>query len=118
MGTQAEMLNLQRVLKERLPGRLTTCVLRSPRYSGYLCEVAPAGVSKWSAVRRLAADWGIGDESICAVGDDVNDLAMVRDAGLGVAMGNAVAEVKAVADRIAPAQDADGLVEVVRWLLG
>ena len=82
-----------------------------------MCELAPAGVTKWSAVRRLASQWGIADSEICAVGDDVNDIPMIRSAGLGVAMGNAVPEVKAAADRIAPTHDNDGLVEVVAWLL-
>ena len=92
-------------------------MLRSPRYNGYMCEVAPAGVTKWSAVLRLAAEWQIDEASICAVGDDVNDLLMIQAAGLGVAMGNAIPEVKAAADRIAPSQDDDGLVQVVEWLL-
>ena len=91
-------------------------MLRSPRYRGFMCELAPAGVTKWSAVRRLASEWGIADGEICAVGDDVNDIPMIRSAGLGVAMGNAVPEVKAAADRIAPTHDNDGLVEVVAWL--
>jgi hydroxymethylpyrimidine pyrophosphatase-like HAD family hydrolase len=82
-----------------------------------MCEWAPAGVTKWSAIRRLAAEWRIPDEAICAVGDDVNDVPMIRAAGLGVAMGNAQGPVKAAADRIAPAQHEDGLAEVVRWLL-
>ena len=117
MGTRDEMLELDRILCRRLPDKLSTHVLRSPRYTGFMCEFAPAGVTKWSAVRRLAAGWGIPDEAICAVGDDVNDVAMIRAAGLGVAMGNALPEVKEAADRIAPSQADDGLVEVVDWLL-
>jgi Cof subfamily protein (haloacid dehalogenase superfamily) len=117
MGTREEMLQLDRTLHRRLPEQLSTHVLRSPRYRGFMCEYAPAGVTKWSAVRRLAAGWGISDEAICAVGDDVNDVAMIRAAGLGVAMGNALPEVKQAADRIAPSQADDGLVEVVDWLL-
>jgi hydroxymethylpyrimidine pyrophosphatase-like HAD family hydrolase len=74
-------------------------------------------VTKWSAIQRLAKSWGIEDSEICAVGDDVNDLQMIRAAGLGVAMGNAQPAVKAVADRIAPTHDEDGLAEVVGWLL-
>jgi hydroxymethylpyrimidine pyrophosphatase-like HAD family hydrolase len=99
MGTREEMLELDRTLHRRLPKQLSTHVLRSPRYT------------------RLAAGWGIPDEAICAVGDDVNDVAMIRAAGLGVAMGNALPEVKEAADRIAPSQADDGLVEVVDWLL-
>jgi Cof subfamily protein (haloacid dehalogenase superfamily) len=116
MGTYDEMLALQRQLQAALPGQITTNVLRSPRYRGFMCELVPAGVTKWSAVRRLASQWDIADAEICAVGDDVNDIPMIRAAGLGVAMGNAVPEVKAAADRIAPTHDHDGLVEVVAWL--
>lgn len=117
MGSKAEMLRLEREVHRRMPEKLSTHVLRSPRYTGFMCELSPAGVTKWSAIRRLAAGWGIGEESICAVGDDVNDVPMIRAAGLGVAMGNALPEVKAAADRIAPAQAEDGLVQVVTWLL-
>jgi Cof subfamily protein (haloacid dehalogenase superfamily) len=117
MGTREQMADLDEALHRRMPGRLHTHVLRSPRYIGFMCEMAPAGVTKWSAVQRLAAGWGIGVEEICAVGDDVNDIPMIRAAGLGVAMGNALPEVKAAADRIAPSLDDNGLVAVVKWLL-
>ncbi|HUT13150.1 MAG TPA: Cof-type HAD-IIB family hydrolase [Thermoguttaceae bacterium] len=118
MGTKAQMLDLEHELQRGFPGRLYTHVLRSPRYTGFMCELAPAGVTKWSAIRRLAAEWEIDVSSICTVGDDVNDIPMILAAGLGVAMGNALPEVKAAADRIARGHDEDGLVQVVEWLLG
>jgi len=117
MGTREQMLSLEQEVHRQMPGRLCTHVLRSPRYTGFLCELAPAGTTKWSAIRRLAAEWGIEEAAICAVGDDVNDIPMIRAAGLGVAMGNALPEVKAAADRIAPTHDENGLVRVVEWLL-
>jgi len=117
MGTKDQMLILEQILHGKLSGRLSTHVLRSPRYRGFLVEITPAGVSKWSGVRRLAESWGIEEASICAVGDDVNDIPMIRAAGLGVAMGNALAEVKAAADIVAPTHDENGLVQVVQWLL-
>ncbi len=116
IGCQAEMLDLERNLHATMPGRVNTHVLRSPKYRGFMCELAPAGVTKWSAIHRLASDLGIAVEAVCAVGDDVNDIPMIRAAGLGVAMGNALPEVKAAADRIAPGHDDDGLVDVVDWL--
>ena len=118
MGTRPQMLELEHRLQQHVPGELYTHVLRSPRYFGFMCEVAPLGVDKWSAIRRLAAGWEIPDAAICTVGDDVNDVPMIEAAGLGIAMGNAVPEVKAAADRIAPIHDEDGLVRVVEWLLG
>ncbi|GAB6165538.1 Cof-type HAD-IIB family hydrolase [Thermostilla marina] len=117
MGTRDEMLALQDQLQRTFPGALSTHVLRSPRYTGYFCEIAPGGVTKWSGIRKLAAGKGIPDEAVCAVGDDVNDIPMIRAAGLGVAMGNALPEVQAVADRIAPGHDEDGLSTVVDWIL-
>lgn len=117
MGDRPQMCALAADLEWALDPYLYVHVLRSPRYNGHMCEIAPHGVSKWSGVRQLAHQWGIADEEICAVGDDVNDIPMIVGAGLGVAMGNALDEVKAAADRIAPCHDSDGLVEVVNWLL-
>lgn len=117
MGARGEMLALEAQLQAALPGELYTHVLRSPKYSGYMCEIAPSGVTKWSSIVRLAESWDIARDEICAVGDDVNDIPMIEGAGLGVAMGNAQPEVKAVADRIAPANHQDGLVAVVDWVL-
>ncbi len=116
-GTREQMLELESVLKGTFNGQLSTHVLRSPRYRGYLAEIMPADVSKWTAIRRLAHCWNIDESEICAVGDDVNDLDMIRAAGLGIAMGNAVAEVKTAADRIAPTHDEEGLVQVVEWII-
>lgn len=117
MGSRDQMLALHELLTARLPGALYTHVLRSPRYRGYMCEIAPQGVTKWAGVLRLAEGWGIRPDEICAAGDDVNDIPMIAAAGLGIAMGNAQAEVKAAAARIAPSHDEDGLVQVVDWLL-
>jgi len=117
MGNRREMVDLHEALQTALPDRLYTHVIRSPRYQGFMCEIAPAGATKWSGIRHVADLWNIADEEICAVGDDVNDLPMLIGSGLGIAMGNAVDELKAAADRIAPANDADGLAEVIRWIL-
>lgn len=116
-GTREEMLALHDELQHELPGLLYTHVLRSPRYIGYMCEIAPIGVTKWSGIRHVAAEWGISAAEMCAVGDDVNDIPMIEAAGIGIAMGNAQPEVKAAADYIAPTHDEDGLAAVVEWLL-
>lgn len=118
VGSRSEMLDLAETLDADSPGALAIHVLRSPRYTGYMCEIAPVGVDKWTAVESLAKSWDISHDEICAIGDDVNDVGMIRSAGLGVAMGNAVDAVIAVADRVAPSNDEDGVVEVSRWILG
>jgi 5-amino-6-(5-phospho-D-ribitylamino)uracil phosphatase len=117
VGTLEQMQELEAAIQREMPGKLHTHVLHPPRYAGFFIEISPAGVTKWSAIQRLAREWGIAEKEICAVGDDVNDIAMIRAAGLGVAMGNAQPSVKAAADRVAPTHDQNGLVAVVEWIL-
>jgi len=118
MGPQRSMLDLERTLHAAFPGQLSTHTIRSPRYLHWMCEIAPADVTKWSAVTLLAREWGIAAAEICAVGDDVNDLPMIEAAGLGIAMGNARPAVLAAADRIVGRHDDGGIVEVADILLG
>ena len=117
MGSQPAMLDLEAALRETWPGRLSLHVIRSPRYRDWMCEIAPAGVTKWTGVVGVATRLGIEPEAICAVGDDVNDLPMIRGAGLGIAMGNATADVLAAADIVVDTHDAGGITEVADRLL-
>ncbi len=117
VGSLEQMREVDAALHRELPGRLDTSVLHPPRYAGFFAEFVPLGVTKWTAVQRLAEAWGIVESEICAVGDDVNDIPMIRAAGLGVAMENAQPSVKEAADRIAPSHDHDGVAQVVEWLL-
>jgi hydroxymethylpyrimidine pyrophosphatase-like HAD family hydrolase len=101
----------------RFPTHLSVHTIRSPRYREWLCEIAPAGVTKWTGVTAMATAWGIGAQEICAVGDDVNDLPMVRAAGLGLAMGNGRPELQAVADQVVGLHDGSGMEDVAELVL-
>jgi hydroxymethylpyrimidine pyrophosphatase-like HAD family hydrolase len=96
---------------------LSLHTIRSPRYREWLCEIAPAGITKWSAVAAIATRLGVTPAEVCAVGDDVNDLPMIRAAGLGVAMGNALPDVQAAADRVVGTHDGSGIADVADLLL-
>ena len=75
--------------------------------------------TKGSGLLTLAAKLGIDRSETMALGDQQNDVTMIEAAGLGVAMGNAVPEVKAVADVETMTQNADGVgVAVEKWVLG
>lgn len=118
MGQHRDMLDLEHSLHARFPGQLSLHTIRSPRYLHWMCEIAPVGVTKWTGIMALAKEWGIRAAEICAVGDDVNDLPMIRGAGIGIAMGNAQPAVLAAADRVVAREDADGIVEVADLLVG
>ena len=68
---------------------------------------------KRNAVTKIAAHYGISLPDIVAFGDDYNDIEMLRDCGIGVAVANAIDEVKAVANFICDTNDNDG---VAKWI--
>ncbi len=80
-------------------------------------EVNPAGVSKATALAVVCRDLGIDPAQVVAMGDSLNDVAMLRFAGLGVAMENAADAVKAVADMVTLHHDADGVAHAIRVAL-
>lgn len=83
------------------------------KYQGYILEIIHPKASKWQALQQLADQEGIAPEQIMAVGDDWNDLEMIRHAGLGIAMGNAPDGVQAVADHVTASNAEDGLAQAL-----
>ena len=117
IGSYEEMCAFERSAHERIDGRIQTFVLRTSRYLGTMCELLRVDASKWIALLHLAELWGIGPHEICAVGDDANDIPMIRHAGLGVAMGHAHADVQIAADMVTGRHDEDGVAMLVDEVL-
>lgn len=80
-------------------------------------DIAAEGTTKASGLERLRAVLKFDSADTLAVGDGRNDIEMLQWAGMGVAMGQAPEEVKAVADAITDAVDDDGLAVVLEELL-
>ena len=81
-------------------------------------ECSAKGVSKASGVRALCRVLGVNMEEVVAVGDADNDLALLKVAGLSVAMGNASDRVKSECDITVADNDSDGCAEAIeRFLL-
>ncbi|MFZ4572983.1 MAG: HAD hydrolase family protein [Phycisphaerales bacterium] len=83
----------------------------------HILELFSADANKWSAIGVLAARWGIDASEIAAIGDEINDLSMISNAGLGIAMANAVPAVKAVAKRSTLAHHEDGVAHAIDQIL-
>ncbi len=88
-----------------------------PNQRVYVLEVFAAGVDKWRGLDWIAHQRGMGPHQVVAIGDEINDVAMLRSAGCGIAMANAVPEAKAVADHVTLAHDQDGVAHAIRQLL-
>ena len=87
------------------------------------CEVSSIeftcpGVDKGTGLASLASKLGLDISQAIAVGDADNDLAMLRAAGLGVAMGNASEEVQSCADEVTQTNDEDGVAQMIERVLG
>ncbi len=90
-------------------------VMISTKYG--LVQVMARTADKAHALRFLTARWGLNMQHVVAFGDDINDVDMVQASGLGVAVENAIPEVKAVADRITLSNDDDGVALILQELL-
>lgn len=102
-------------VKEHLPlakkrfGERVSVTISRPEFLEFFTK----GISKASAIDFIASKYQIKQEEVIAVGDALNDIEMIKYAGLGVAMGNANDEVKSIADYVCKSNDEDGLVEVI-----
>lgn len=72
-------------------------------------DVIPASSGKGTAIARVLAHFGLDASQAMAFGDSLNDLEMLRTVGVGVAMGNAKPQLKAVADDVCGAVSEDGI---------
>ena len=84
--------------------------------AGLLEAVAP-GATKGGALLRLVARLGLTPEQVIAIGDNANDLEMLRCAGTAVAMANATAEVRAAAHFVTASNAAAGVARALDRLL-
>jgi hydroxymethylpyrimidine pyrophosphatase-like HAD family hydrolase len=115
IGTRSEMLDFERSVLT-LGAGVRTFVQRSPRYVGWMCEIVRHDAGKWNALAALAQRWKIAEAEICAVGDDMNDLCMIRNAGLGVAMPHAPDDVRAAAHHVLDSDRPEALATFLRTL--
>jgi len=80
---------------------------------GRLGLIMSRNATKYKATEIVAEHFGISVDETCAFGDDYNDIPMIKGCGIGVAVENALDEVKTVADYICDISDNDG---VAKWI--
>lgn len=78
---------------------------------GKNCDINPKEISKGTGLHAICRLFDIPVEETIAFGDDINDLEIIRDAGIGVAMGDSLPEVAAVADYVTDTCDNFGVIK-------
>ena len=104
-------------LYEQFGERIFCLRIFVPQAQVEVLEIFDPAVNKWEGVSHVARLHGVRPEQIIAIGDDVNDVHMIRHAGLGVAMGNAKPEIKAIAKRVIGANADEGLAAFLEELV-
>lgn len=74
-----------------------------------LGQIMDKDVSKLNAIKYILKDSNIGLDKVVAFGDDFNDIEIIKECGVGVAMGNAVQELKDISDYVTKTNDEDGI---------
>lgn len=95
--------SLMKTLQDKFAGHLVCC-----RSRHNFCEMIHQDVSKWNAIKHLTKQYGIQADEVIAIGDQNNDLSMIQEAGIGVAMGQAPDDVKIHANWVTKSVDEDG----------
>jgi len=105
----------EQIVREAMAGQAIVMAMFQPRYGPdqIALEVHGPTATKWHALNWLLKLWQIRPENVVAIGDDVNDIPMLKGAGLSFAMGNAAPEVKAAARRVTSSIDEDGALEAL-----
>ena len=93
--------------KQLLDDLLDECSITSWNDTGI--DIIPKGGGKAAGIQKYIEEQGFKQEETMAFGDGENDISMLEFAGIGVAMGNAGDEVKAIADYVTDSVDDDGI---------
>ncbi len=117
MGDAGTLKVLHEESRRRLGDGVKNHSLNNKNFQGEILEFLAPGVSKWAALEGVARAEGIHRSEIAAVGDDTNDIEMIRNAGLGIAMGNAVRGAKSASDMIVRSNAEGGVIEAIERVI-
>ena len=98
-------------LADRFPGIIATSAISNN------VEINDVHANKGEALMSLASFLGVPRGETCAFGDGLNDLNMLKDAGLGVAMANSCPEVLEAADAVTLSCDEDGVAAAIEEMI-
>lgn len=95
-----KLKEFRKTIQKKFPKSLHSHITLSLKRIGPLLEISHHEGTKWNTAVDYASAKGIKPSEIIAVGDDSNDIKMLKNAGLGIAMKNAIPQAKKVADLV------------------
>jgi len=104
-------------LQQRFGERVLCQRIFVPQAGVEVLEIFDPAVNKWEGILHVARHHGVEPQQLSAIGDDVNDVPMLSQAGLGVAMGNAREVAKTAAKKIIGSNGEEGLAAFLEELV-
>ena len=80
---------------------------------GYLMQIMNTSATKWNGIKKMLDICNCSPGETAYFGDDQDDIEPIKMCGLGIAVSNGIAEVKAVADYVTESNDADGVAKFI-----
>lgn len=112
MTESGEFEQVWQVFEEKFAGKLDVTSSKDN-----FLELMEPGVNKWEAVKAVAQSYNIAPEEIMCIGDSNNDIKMIENAGIGVAVANAKDSVKDHAKIVTASNNDDGVALVIESIL-
>lgn len=123
MDELPDPFTINKIVMSRPPEELDAIIPKIPasyheKYNIYksqdfILEVLPQNVDKGYSMRLIGDMLGLEKDQIMGIGDQENDLSLVENAGLGVAMGNAIDRVKEAAEYVTKTNDENGVAQAI-----
>jgi Cof subfamily protein (haloacid dehalogenase superfamily) len=115
VGSTADAALLQRceAAMQQAVGTAATAV----RSQSYYLDITPPGYDKGTFVETIAKRQGISTDAVATIGDMQNDLAMFRNSGMSIAMGNATDDVKKIATHVTTSNEDEGFAGAIEMIL-
>lgn len=112
LGPPADMDELGKMLAKQFRHKVSVM-----QTEGELLQIMHPTVSKARGLKTVAGELGVSRQQVMAIGDNANDVDMLRWAGLGVAMANAPPAVMEAADAITAHHDKDGVAKAIHTMI-
>ena len=80
----------------------------------FYTEITNENVNKWEAIKVLMEKMSIEKNEVICIGDNVNDIEMIQNAGFGVAMGNSSPDIKAIAKAVTADNNCNGVAKILK----
>lgn len=118
IDTFNSMKDLQAIDVQKETNRVVKIDGKREMLKFYYTDIIPKEVNKWKTLLKLIEMLNIQQQEVVAIGDDKNDYEMIQNAGLGIAVWNAEASIKKIADHVVKENDESGVAEAIyRYVL-